>query len=155
MVGFEQEGACVVDENKVAAVDLCGREVVHGDDKRARTLRTAKIGVLKVVEGSEALSSARRRLNRIGSPRPQRHRQSPVRPSGPPEQRSGRANCTGKARERSRRPDFEVKQLSLRLVSSVLSQLYGGRASGRGLEEMVQCTNRDSLPTCRGHEESS
>ena len=47
MVGFEQEGACVVDENKVAAVDLCGREVVHGDDKRARTLRTANIGVLK------------------------------------------------------------------------------------------------------------
>ena len=70
MVGFEQEGVCVVDENKVAAVDLCGREVVHGDDKRARTLRTAKIGVLKVVEGSEARSSARRRLNRIGSPVP-------------------------------------------------------------------------------------
>ena len=51
MVGFEQEGACVVDETKVAAVDLCGREVVHGDDKRARTLRTAKDRHLQAVEG--------------------------------------------------------------------------------------------------------
>ena len=73
MVGFEEEGARVVDDNKVAAVDLGGREVVHGDDKRARTLRTAKDGHLQAVQGSEALSSARRRLNRIESPRCQRH----------------------------------------------------------------------------------
>ena len=51
MVGFEEEGARVVDDNKVAAVDLGGREVVHGDDKRARTLRTAKDGHLQAVQG--------------------------------------------------------------------------------------------------------
>ena len=47
MVGFEEEGARVVDEKKVPTVDLRGREVFLGDNKRARTLRTANIGVLK------------------------------------------------------------------------------------------------------------
>ena len=51
MVGFEEEGARVVDEISVAAVELCGDEAIHGDDKRARTLRTAKDGHLQAVQG--------------------------------------------------------------------------------------------------------
>ena len=51
MVGFAEEGARVVDKKKVATVDLCGREVVDGDDKRACTRGGMKIDVLRAVEG--------------------------------------------------------------------------------------------------------
>ena len=46
-----EEGARVVDKKKVATVDLCGREVVDGDDKRACTRGGMKIDVLRAVEG--------------------------------------------------------------------------------------------------------
>ena len=51
MVGFAEGAGRVVDVKKVAAVDLCDEEVVHGDGNRVRTLRTAKHRLLQLVEG--------------------------------------------------------------------------------------------------------
>ena len=51
MVGFAEEGARVVDKKKVATVDLCGREVVDGVNKRAWTRGDMKIDILQAVEG--------------------------------------------------------------------------------------------------------
>ena len=46
-----EEGARVVDKKKVATVDLCGREVVDGANKRAWTRGDIKIDILQAVEG--------------------------------------------------------------------------------------------------------
>ena len=103
MVGFAEQGARVVEEMSVAAVDLCSQEVARGDDKRACTRRTEKIGILKVVEGGEAMSSVRRRLDQRCRSRLHADRQSPVRPFCPREQRSGSSNDAGAASDHSQR----------------------------------------------------
>ena len=46
-----EEGVRVVDKKKVATVDLCGREVVDGANKRAWTRGDMKIDILQAVEG--------------------------------------------------------------------------------------------------------
>ena len=46
-----EEGARRVDKKKVATVDLCGREVVDGVNKRAWTRGDMKIDILQAVEG--------------------------------------------------------------------------------------------------------
>ena len=51
MVGFEEEGARVIDEKNVLTVDLGGREVVDGVNKRAWTRGDMKIDILQAVEG--------------------------------------------------------------------------------------------------------
>ena len=74
-VVFAEEGARAVERTNDATVDLCGAEVINGDDKRARSRGGVKIGVQHLAEVSNVLSSLQHRFNRRGSHRRQRARQ--------------------------------------------------------------------------------